>query len=150
MNLIMANYHLLPYLLTLITEGIILLIALTTTKLFMIINRFGRIWVIFRVTRQIQEKKMTIWTLITFREKSDKPPKENTKISATKKRRSYCPRYHTGKNKGQETSIGIKINKRSHKTIHENVASFDKEEEGTAQGNTQGKIKVRKQVLVSR
>ena len=126
MNLIMVKYHLLPYLLTLITEGIILLIALTTTKLFMIIEKFGGIWVIFRVARQIQEKKMTIWTLITFREKSDKPPKENTKIRITKKRRRYCPRYHTGGNKVQETSIGIEINKRSLKIIHASVASSKK------------------------
>ena len=43
--------------------------------------------------------------------KSDNPFKTQTQQKTIKKKIRYCPRYHTGINKGQETIIGINNNK---------------------------------------
>ena len=59
--------------------------------------------------KQLQEGKKKIWKWIKFREKSDKHFNKSTKREKTKKRISYFPRYHKGRNKGQEKRVGIKI-----------------------------------------
>ena len=80
MNLIMANDHLLPRILTTLTTDTILLTALTPIIIFIISKGVGRVWERFRVKRQIQEAKMMIWKWIKFRYKSYKPDKVYTRI----------------------------------------------------------------------
>ena len=55
----------------------------------------------FKVPRRIIEAKMTIWRWIKFKDKSEKPYKTKTRQNIINKRSRYCPRYHTGSNKGQ-------------------------------------------------
>ena len=89
MNIIMANDHLLPCLIKQLTAYIIILIALTTTIIITVSKGVDQIWAIFKVTRQIQEAKITIRKWIKFRDKSENLFNANTIRKTINKRSRY-------------------------------------------------------------
>ena len=86
MNLIMAKAHLLTCLITTLMIDIILLIYVTTIIIIMLSKRVGQIWERFKVTRQIQEAKMTIWKWIKLSYKCNKPHGSNTRSKTSNKK----------------------------------------------------------------